>query len=53
MAALEALILAVAKGALVPWHPPQSQSTWTNIYFGPTSKVKVGPNSHGPIWAPI
>ena len=27
VAALEALSVAVAKGASVPWHPPQSQST--------------------------
>ena len=43
MAALEALSVAVANGAFVPWHPPQSQSTGTNIYFGLTSKVKAGP----------
>ena len=27
----------------MPWHPPQSQSTGTNIYFGLTPKVKAGP----------
>ena len=43
MAALEALSVAVAIGAFVPWHPPQSQSTGTNIYFGLTPKVKAGP----------
>ena len=43
MAALEALSVAVANGAFVPWHPPQSQSTGTNIYFGLTPKVKAGP----------
>ena len=43
MAASEALSVAVAKGAFVPWHPPQSQSTGTNISFGPTPKVKAGP----------
>ena len=43
MAALEALSVAIAKGAFVPWHPPQSQSTGTNIYFGLTRKVKAGP----------
>ena len=46
MAALEALPVAVANGAFVPWHPPQSQSTGTNIYFGLTPKVKAGP-MHG------
>ena len=43
MAALEALSVAVANGAFVPWHPPQSQSTGTNIYFGLTPKVEAGP----------
>ena len=43
MAALEALSVAVANGAFVPWHPPQSQSTGTNIYFGLIPKVKAGP----------
>ena len=43
MAALEALSVAVANGAFMPWHPPQSQSTGTNIYFGLTPKVKAGP----------
>ena len=43
MAALEALSVTVANGAFVPWHPPQSQSTGTNIYFGLTPKVKAGP----------
>ena len=43
MAALEALSVAVEKGAFVPWHPPQSQSTGANIYFGPTPKAKAGP----------
>ena len=43
MAALEALSVAVANGAFVPWHPPQSQRTGTNIYFGLTPKVKAGP----------
>ena len=43
MAALEALSVAVANGAFVLWHPPQSQSTGTNIYFGLTPKVKAGP----------
>ena len=43
MAALEALSVAVANGAFVPWHLPQSQSTGTNIYFGLTPKVKAGP----------
>ena len=43
MAALEALSVAVGNGAFVPWHPPQSQSTGTNIYFGLTPKVKAGP----------
>ena len=43
MAALEALSVAVANGAFVPWHSPQSQSTGTNIYFGLTPKVKSGP----------
>ena len=42
VAALEALSVAVAKGAFVPWHPPQSQNTGANIYFGPTPKVKAG-----------
>ena len=43
MAALEALSVAVANGAFVPWHSPQSQSTGTNIHFGLTPKVKAGP----------
>ena len=43
MAALEALSVAVANGTFVPWHPPQSQSTGTNIYFVLTPKVKAGP----------
>ena len=43
MAALDALSVAVANGAFVPWHPPQSQRTGTNIYFGLTPKAKAGP----------
>ena len=43
MAALEALSVAVEKGAFVPWHPSQSQSTGADIYFGPTPKAKAGP----------
>ena len=43
MAALEALSVAVANGAFVPWHPPQSQSTGTNIYFGLTLKSRRVP----------
>ena len=49
MAALEALSVAVVKGAFVPWHSPQSQSTGANIYFGPIPKVKTSPmHSLGP-----